>query len=72
MYLASILHQTSRLTFGRETAQFEQLITLMAIVSIAIWSVVLATIVVRVGWAAWHRRRYQMYQSASSGELSPE
>jgi hypothetical protein len=59
MYLASVLHQTSRLAFGRETAQFEALVTLMGAISLVIWSIVLATIIFRMGWAAWHRHRYQ-------------
>jgi hypothetical protein len=69
MYLASVLHQTPSLSFGRQTAQFDALVTFMGAVSIAIWSVVLLTILVRMGWAAWHRRHDQVPSSenASSG-----
>lgn len=60
MYLALLLHQSSRLTFGRDTAQYQQLLTLMAVVSLAIWGAVFLTILVRLGWSTWHRKRYQM------------
>lgn len=60
MYLASVLHQSAHLSFGRETAQYQQLLTLMAAVSIIIWGLVLLTIMLRLGWLTWQRRRYQM------------
>lgn len=60
MYLASFLHQGTHLTFGRETAQYQQLLTLMAVVSLVIWALVFITILMRMGWLGWQRRRYQI------------
>lgn len=47
MQAPAAIHYTSHLTFGRETAQFKQLLTVMAIVSIITWAIVLITIALR-------------------------
>jgi hypothetical protein len=49
----------SRLAFGSQTAQFKELITFMAIVSIALWSLVVLTLFVKM-WLChvWYRYRY--------------
>jgi hypothetical protein len=59
MYLAYALHQTARLTFGRETAQFKQLIAFMAILSVTLWTLVALTLLARMLFChVWYRRRY--------------
>jgi hypothetical protein len=59
-YLADGLDHTSRLTFGRETAQFKQLLGMMAIVSVVLWSCVLITMLARLWYGhIWYRRRHQ-------------
>lgn len=64
MDIAHMLHYTARLTFGRETAQFKQLIAFMAMVSIIIWSIVIATMIVRlVARHVLYRKRYSASRS---------
>jgi hypothetical protein len=57
MHLASTLQQSTHLSFGRATAQFQELVGLMAVISITIWSLVITTILARALLGAWHRRR---------------
>lgn len=58
MHTADLLHYTARLTFGRETAQFKQLIAFMAAVSIVIWGIVFITMLARLFLChIWYRRR---------------
>jgi hypothetical protein len=59
MIIADTLHTTAHLTFGRETAQFKQLIALLALVSIVLWSVVLLSMIARlVLCRIWGRQAY--------------
>jgi membrane protein insertase Oxa1/YidC/SpoIIIJ len=56
---AAVVQHTSHLTFGRQTAQFKQLIAFMAIVSIVTWSIVIVTIVIRMIMChIWYRKHY--------------
>jgi uncharacterized membrane protein len=58
MVTAAIVRYTATLTFGRATAQFKQLITVMAVISIVIWIIVLLTMFARIGaYQLWYRRR---------------
>jgi hypothetical protein len=56
--VAFALHRSSHLTFGRQTAQFKQLLAVMAIVSVAIWSIVFITMIARLVSQLWYRHRY--------------
>lgn len=59
MYSLGIFQQTAQLMFGRQTAQFKQLVALLAAVSIVLWSLVALTILVRIAVChGWYRRRY--------------
>jgi hypothetical protein len=59
VYMAFLLNQTTHPTFGRETAQYQELLVFMGIVSLAIWSIVVTTIFVRMGWTAWQRKQLE-------------
>jgi hypothetical protein len=51
------MRHASRLAFGREAAQFHTLLSFMAVVSVVLWTVVLATLLLR--WYlghVWYRR----------------
>lgn len=43
------INQIASLTFGRDAAQFRQLIELLTIVSIVLWLAVLVTVILRMG-----------------------
>jgi len=59
MFIADILHHTAHLTFGRNTAQFKQLVAMLALVSVILWSIVLLTTVARILLChVWYRRQY--------------
>lgn len=58
---AAVNTSASDQTFGRNIAEYQQLIELLAIMSIALWVTVLATILVRfVVCHVWYRRRYPL------------
>lgn len=56
-----VLNYAAQLSFGREAAQFKQLIAFMAIVSLVLWFCVLVTILARM-WFGYvrYRRRYRI------------
>lgn len=57
MYLA-LFTRTSHLTFGRDMAQFKQLITFLTALSLALWACVLVSFAARVVLChIWYRRR---------------
>jgi len=67
MYVALVVRHTSRLAFGREVAQFHTLLAFMAVVSAVLWTVVLATLLLR--WYlghVWYRRRLRTDDSNTS------
>jgi hypothetical protein len=55
---ADIVRHTATLTFGRPTAQFKQFISIMAFISIVIWTAVLLTMFIRTfSYHIWYKRR---------------
>ncbi len=42
-------------TFGRDAAQFDQLVGLLATVSLVLWAGVIVTMLIRV-WYVWYRQ----------------
>ena len=68
MYFAVLLTHASQPTFGRDAAQFKQLVAFLTAVSLVLWVCVLATMVFRILMChVWYRRR----QPLSSNHLSP-
>jgi heme/copper-type cytochrome/quinol oxidase subunit 2 len=68
MYTADAVGRASNLTFGRETAQFRELVTILAAVSIVLWLIVFATILARLYLC--HVRYRRPYQQTSPGPPS--
>jgi len=60
MLLAQAFGYASRPAFGHGAAQFKQLVTFLAAVSLVLWACVLLTIALRM-WLChvWYRRRYR-------------
>jgi uncharacterized membrane protein len=59
MYTADAVSHASDLTFGRDIAQFKELIGLLAVISIVLWIIVLITILIRLYLChVWYPRRY--------------
>lgn len=58
-FVVPVIYQTSSLTFGRDIAQFRQLITFLTIVSLLLWTVVLITAILRFAAAYMWRQRVQ-------------
>jgi len=57
MYSADAVGRISNLTFGRETAQFKELITVLAAVSAVLWLIVLISILARLYLCHVHYRQ---------------
>jgi Ca2+/H+ antiporter len=54
------MHSFAAVTFGRDTAQFEQLVEFLTWLSIALWGIVVATTLLRTHTHykhAWHKRK---------------
>lgn len=67
MFFGYALHHEPHLTFGRETAQFQQFVGFMAAVSIVIWSIVVITLLAR-WWvcSTWRRSIFRIFQKSVS------
>ncbi|HUB93435.1 MAG TPA: hypothetical protein VMB52_02940 [Verrucomicrobiae bacterium] len=70
MYATDIAGHATQLTFGRETAQFKEFLTFMTVVSVILWVIVLATMLLRL-WLGhvWYRKRLRA--SENPNNLSP-
>ncbi len=67
MYAALVMRHASGLTFGREQAQFHELLVFMAIISTVLWTIVLVTLLLR--WYlsyTWSRHQLPADNSNSS------
>lgn len=64
----ALVSYTARLTFGHDAAQFRQLVTFLATVSLVLWVCVLATMIVRLLLChVWYRGR----QAIQPNDLTP-
>jgi hypothetical protein len=61
MFSSLTFGYSSHPAFGHGAAQFKQLVTFLAAVSLVLWACVLLTIVLRM-WLChvWYRRRYRV------------
>jgi heme/copper-type cytochrome/quinol oxidase subunit 2 len=54
----------SAMTFGRDIAQFKQLVAFLSLLSIVLWSLVIITTALRmVAYYFWHYRRRKQFKS---------
>jgi uncharacterized membrane protein len=62
MHIVHAIVFASQPTFGREIAQFKELVGFLAIVSVVLWAIVIITMVLRM-WLChiWYRRRYRTH-----------
>ena len=61
MYTYALVNYTARLAFGRDAAQFKQLVAFLATVSLVLWACVLVTMIARALLChVWYRNRQPM------------